>query len=141
MFVKLNHRHHKPARGQKWAVAAVDETGTIRGVAQCGRPVARAYDDGLTIEVNRTCADGFPNVNSFLYGACWRIARAMGYRKSITYTQEGESGVSLRAAGYEMVKVIEPRPGWAESSVKLKALRDEVGSGGVLRYLWVKSLG
>lgn len=59
------------------------------------------YDDGGTIEINRTCTEGFPNVNSFLLGACWKIAAAMGYCRILTYTEEGESGVSLRAAGYE----------------------------------------
>jgi hypothetical protein len=39
--------------------------------------VARHYDDGLTLEVNRTCTDGTRNANSMLYGAVWRAAKAM----------------------------------------------------------------
>ncbi len=66
---------------------------------QAGRPVARAFDDGLTLEVNRTCTDGTRNANSMLYGAVWRAARAMGYARCITYTQHDESGASLKAAG------------------------------------------
>jgi hypothetical protein len=139
-FVANLHRHHKPARGQKWAIAACDKGRVVHGVGQCGRPVARAYDDGLTCEVNRTCTDGSQNVNSCVYGACWRIAREMGYHTSITYTQEGESGVSLKACGYRFVKEIEPRPGWAASSVKLRALRDPVGTGDVGRTLWAISV-
>lgn len=105
-----------------------------------GRPVARVYDDGLTAEVNRAATDGCPNANSALYGAAWRVAQAMGYRKIITYTQEDESGSSLRGAGWERIRDIPPRKGWAESSVALKAIRDPVGSGGVGRTLWTKEV-
>jgi len=106
------------------------------GVACAGRPVARHFDDGLTIEVNRSCTDGARNANSMLYGAVWRAAKAMGYRRAITYTQAEESGASLRAAGWVRVKSIAPRGSWAESSVALKGLRDPVGNGGVERVLW-----
>jgi hypothetical protein len=71
-----------------------------------------------------------------LYGASWRAAKAMGYRRMITYTQADESGASLRAAGFVLVKTLEPRKSWAESSVALKGIRDPVGNGGVARCLW-----
>ena len=74
--------------------------GTLRGVAVIGRPSARAEDTGLTAEVTRTCTDGTSNVNSMLYGAARRVCRAMGYTRLITYTEAGESGVSLKAAGW-----------------------------------------
>jgi hypothetical protein len=106
------------------------------GVAMAGRPVARHFDDGLTLEVNRTCTDGTKNANSMLYGACWRAAKAMGYVRMVTYTQADESGASLRAAGFTKVKELAARAGWAESSVKLKDIRDPVGNGGVARVLW-----
>lgn len=35
-----------------------------------------------------------------LYGAAVRAARAMGYRKIITYILDTEHGASLRAAGF-----------------------------------------
>ena len=111
----------------------------MHGVATCGRPVARAYDNGLTIEVNRTCTDGASNANSFLLGACWRVAAAMGYTRILTYTQEEESGVSMAAAGWERGADRKARKGWAESSVKLRELRDPVGVGGVARILWSKT--
>ena len=38
-----------------------------------------------------------------LYGAAWRAARAMGYRKIITYTLASEDGASLRASGWKCV--------------------------------------
>ena len=134
-FVAQHHRHNKPPVGWKFGVSVVDGE-RIVGVATAGRPVARAFDDGLTLEVNRTCTDGAKNANSMLYGAVWRAAKAMGYKRCITYTQADESGASLRAAGFRRVRDIEPRKSWAESSVKLRAKRDPVGSGGVARTLW-----
>lgn len=138
VFVEQHHRHHKPARGCKFTIAVQDERGQMRGVAIISRPSARHYDDGLTFEVVRTCTDGCPNANSALYGAAWRAAKAMGCRRLITYTQEGESGASLRGAGWKLIAERKARGSWAESSVKLKGLRDPVGSGGVTRFLWEK---
>ena len=135
-FVEQHHRHHAGTRGCKWAIGVADESGQLRGVALCGRPVSRHLDDGLTVEVNRTCTDGCPNANSALYGACWRIAAAMGYRRMVTYTEEGESGASLLAAGMRRVRDIPARGSWAASSVALRHLRDPAGSGGVARTLW-----
>lgn len=72
----------------------------IRGVAVTGRPVSRHLDDGLTAEVTRLCTDGYPNTCSFLYAACARIAKEMGYEKILTYTLASENGASLRASGW-----------------------------------------
>lgn len=137
-FVERHHRHHEPPRGTKFCIGVRDEDGQLRGVAMVGRPVARALDDGRTAEVNRTCTDGCPNANSALYGAAWRAARAMGYLRLVTYTQESESGASLRGAGFYPVRVLAARKSWAESTAVegLRALRDPVGSGGVQRTLW-----
>jgi hypothetical protein len=137
-FCEDYHRHHASPRGCKFALGVVDNEGKLRGVALCGRPVARAFDDGLTLEVNRTATDGCFNANSALYGACWRVACAMGYRRLITYTQEGETGSSLTAAGLIKVGNLQPRGSWAESSVRLKHLRNPVGAGGMQRTLWEK---
>jgi hypothetical protein len=134
-FIALHHRHNKPPRGWKFGVA-VRRDDVLVGVATAGRPIARAFDDGLTLEVNRTCTDGTMNANSMLYGAVWRAGKAMGYRRGITYIQGDETGASLKAAGWVKVKDLPARPGWAESSVKLKETRDPVGNGGVYRQLW-----
>ena len=134
-FVKRWHRHNKPPRGHKFSIG-LQADGYLVGVAMCGRPISRHFDDGLTIEVNRTCTDGYPNANSALYGACWRAAKAMGYRRIITYTQQDESGSSLKAAGFVLVKRLPERKGWRDSSVKLKAMRDPQGNGNVPRVLW-----
>lgn len=134
-FVRLLHRHNKPPVGCKFCIG-VEEDNYLVGVAQCGRPVARALDDGLTLEINRTCTDGHQNANSKLYGACRAIAKAMGYRRVITYTQAGESGASLRAAGFVPVAELPARLGWAESSQKLRHIRDPGYAGGVSRTRW-----
>lgn len=134
-FIELHHRHSKPPRGWKFGIG-LQEGGAFVGVATAGRPVARAFDDGLTIEVNRTCTDGTRNANSMLYGAVWRAAKAMGYLRGITYTQHGESGASLRAAGWVRIKDLPARASWAASSVKQRDMRDAIGTGGVARTLW-----
>lgn len=136
-FVTAHHRHNKAPRGHKFSIA-VHQGEALVGVVMCGRPIARAFDNGLTIEVNRTCTTGEMNANSMLYGAAWRAAKAMGYRRAITYTQDGETGASLRAAGWRKVKRLPARGGWAESTkdARLKTMRDQVGNGGVERDLW-----
>jgi hypothetical protein len=69
-------------------------------VAVVGRPVARALDDGLTMEVTRLASDGHPNACSMLYAAARRAAEAKGYRRGLTYTLASEGGASLRAVGW-----------------------------------------
>lgn len=136
-YVREYHRHHKPVPGAKFAIGVITEyDATLHGCAIVGRPIARHFDDGLTAEVIRTATDGTPNANSALYGAAWRAAKAMGYRRLVTYTQEGETGASLRGAGWTVVAERPARKSWAESSVKLREKRDPIGSGGVARTLW-----
>jgi hypothetical protein len=136
-FVAEHHRHNKPPRGHKFSIGLRDGDRLV-GVAMAGRPVARNFDDGLTLEVNRTCTDGTSNANSMLYGAVWRAAKAMGYRRCVTYTQAAETGASLRAVGWRRVKELAPRKGWAASTSdqRLKAMRDQIGNGDVPRVLW-----
>lgn len=110
-FVKQHHRHHHPARGCCFVISA--QLGdAIVGVAIVGRPKARMLQDGFTAEVTRCCAVDLPRVVSsdgrshasgvvaMLYAACWRAARAIGYRRLVTYTLPSESGASLRGAGW-----------------------------------------
>lgn len=101
-FVEQHHRHHKPVVGHKFSIAASDGE-KIVGVAIVGRPVSRHLDDGWTLEVTRCCTDGTMNACSLLYGAAWRAARAMGYRKIVTYILESEHGSSLKASGYKCI--------------------------------------
>lgn len=99
-YINKYHRHHKATVGCKFCVCVKDENDQIHGVAVCGRPVSRRLDDAYTLEVNRVCTDGYRNACSMLYGACIRIAKAMGYRKVITYTLKSEDGASLRASNF-----------------------------------------
>lgn len=130
-FVTMWHRHHVPPRGHKFSIGIAREN-VLVGVAIVGRPVARGYDDGRTLEVARTATDGTPNANSKLYGAAWQAARALGYRRLVTYTQAGESGASLRGAGWRVVASRPPRAGWTTPSRP----REDRGVDGMARTLW-----
>jgi L-amino acid N-acyltransferase YncA len=104
-FVAAHHRHHRAPRGCRFVVG-LEETDESRivGVAVVGRPSARHLDDGRTAEVVRLCVlDHYPGACSKLYAACWRAARAIGYRRLITYTLPEEGGASLRGAGWRLV--------------------------------------
>ena len=101
-YVEQHHRHHGPVLGQKYSIGLSDGE-KIVGVAIVGRPVSRHLDDGWTLEVNRLCTDGTKNACSMLYAAAWRAARAMGYKRLVTYILESENGASLRAAGWKCV--------------------------------------
>ncbi|MFD7609677.1 XF1762 family protein [Streptomyces sp. NPDC059828] len=131
-FVAMWHRHNPPPVGMIFAVGAADDEGTLRGVAIVGRPVARHLDDGRTLEVTRTATDGTRNANSLLYGAAWRAAKALGYTRLITYTQGGEPGASLRAAGWRVLAQRPPRSGWSCPSRP----REQHGAEHIPRTLW-----
>jgi len=101
-FISREHRHHQAPVGGLFAIgAAID--GAIVGVVVVGRPVARMLADGWTVEVTRLATDGSRNACSMLYRAAWRAARAMGYRRLVTYTLPEEGGSSLRAAGFRLI--------------------------------------
>ncbi len=134
-FVTENHRHHPAPVGHKFSIGVADERSTVVGVAMVGRPVARHYDDGWTLEVNRTCTDGTPNANSMLYGAAWRAARAMGYHRLITYTRADEAGSSLKAAGWHIIAQRQARSGWGAPSRP----RVDTTDYGIQRTLWEAS--
>ena len=99
-IVSKLHRHHRPTRGCKFCIACVDENGDMVGVAITGRPIARRLDDGYTLEVLRVATDGTANACSFLLGRAARAAKAIGYKRILTYTLITEPGSSLRGAGW-----------------------------------------
>jgi hypothetical protein len=107
-YVERHHRHSVPVAGAKFALAAA-LAGEVVGVAIVGRPVARGLDDGWTLEVLRVCTRGARNACSFLYGRAWRAARALGYRRLVTYTRADELGTSLTAAGWRVVGEVTAR--------------------------------
>lgn len=130
-YVAAMHRHHGRPQGYRYAIGAACD-GQLVGVAIVGRPLARGLQDGWTVEVTRVCTDGTRNTCSLLYGAAWRAARAMGYRHAVTYTQDGETGASLRAAGWLLAAELRARRGWDMPSRR----RAPTGAEGVDRYRW-----
>lgn len=109
-YVREHHRHHGPVRGSKFALGASDGERLV-GVAI----VARMLQDGVTLEVVRVATDGTANACSLLYGAAWRAARELGYRRLITYTLAREPGTSLRAAGFQRAAEVAAQS-WSRAS-------------------------
>jgi hypothetical protein len=115
-FVRRLHRHNKPVLGSKFSIGVSEARcglcgpacdrpqECLVGVAIVGRPVARLLDDGFTVEITRVCTDGTRNACSMLYGACRKVAKAMGYERIFTYTLPEEGGASLKAAGFILDK-------------------------------------
>lgn len=102
-FVDEHHRHHAAPQGGLFAIG-LSEDDKVIGVAIVGRPVARMLQNGWTAEVTRLCVlEGYHNACSMLYSACWRAARAMGYRRLITYILDTENGASVKAGGFREV--------------------------------------
>lgn len=138
-FINAHHRHHRAPQGLKYSIGVEDTdrpgAPTLIGVAIVGRPVSRFLADKWTLEVTRTCTDGTFNANSKLYGACWGAAVKLGFRRLITYTQDGETGASLKAAGWTLLAERPARSGWHTPSRP----RRTSGTENVLRFVWVKT--
>ncbi len=99
-LVSRLHRHHKPVVGHRFSIGC-DHSGILVGAAIVGRPVARNSEQYSIAEVLRLVTDGTPNACSFLYGACARICREMGFEHIQTFVLDSESGISLVASGWE----------------------------------------
>lgn len=89
-------------RGHKYSIGCAKD-GEVVGVCTVGRPVARALDDGWTLELTRCCTDGTKNACSMLYAAAWRVAKGLGYKRLITYILDTEKGTSIKAAGWKEI--------------------------------------
>lgn len=68
-YVDQHHRHHGPVVGHKFSIGCSDGE-KIVGVAIIGRPVARHFDDGWTLEVNRLCTDHRRHTKRLLHALC-----------------------------------------------------------------------
>jgi hypothetical protein len=113
-FVAEHHRHNGPPLSWLFGAGlAVD--GELVGVVLVGRPLARPLDDGRTVEILRVCTLGDRNAASTLYGAACRAARALGYRRAITYTLRSEPGSSVRASGFELEAQLSKRKPWGNA--------------------------
>lgn len=105
-YVARLHRHHKPVQGHRFSIGVcigVRDIDCCVGCAIVGRPMARGCDPYRTAEITRLVTDGTSNACSFLYAACARICREMGFDKIQTYILESEPGTSLIAAGWIQV--------------------------------------
>lgn len=109
-FVARHHRTHRKKRIIARFAAGVARDERIVAVAITGNPKAKHLQDGWTAEVVRVCSiDTRPEGEhascacSMLYAASWRAARALGYRRIVTYTGQDEGGASLRGAGWTVI--------------------------------------
>jgi hypothetical protein len=99
-FVARHHSHSPAPQGWKFGCAIEDRLGLL-GVVMVGRPVARHLDDGQTLEVIRLCTLAHAqHVASRLLAAACRAAKALGYRRMVTYTPRDEEGTCCKAAGF-----------------------------------------
>ena len=144
-FVTTHHRHNKKTAGHKFSIGATLD-GELIGVAICGRPVARALDNGTTLEVLRVCIkDPAPrNACSYLYARCQKIWTAMGGEKIITYTLESEPGSSLKAVNWTVAATTKKRLAknlWNTRRPEhqgYKAVRESQLADGVIKNRWEK---
>jgi hypothetical protein len=135
-FVAAHHRHHQPPKGHKFSIGVADGE-VLVGVVVVGRPVSRVIAaEGGTLEVLRSATDGTRNANSMLYGAARKVTFALGFDRLITYTQDGESGASLRAAGFRVLARRPARAGWNMPSRP----RTDAAPTGIARTLWESAL-
>lgn len=107
-FVTKHHRHHAAPRIWRFGVG-LECDGVLVAVGLAGTPVARLLNDGYTLEVLRCCTLGHRNAASMVYGALANAAKALGYRRIVTYTRADEGGISLKAAGWKAVGVTAAR--------------------------------
>lgn len=99
------HRHHKPVLSHRFSIGCQADSGVLVGAAIVGRPVARMTPAYSVAEVTRLVTDGTKNACSFLYSACARIAREMGFDRIQTFILDSEAGVSVVAAGWVLDSV------------------------------------
>lgn len=142
-FVQAHHRHNgRTSRdGGKFALSC-EYGGRLVGVAIVGNPLSATYMDkekyGHVAEVLRTCVDDSApkNAVSFLYAACTRVCRELGYDVLISYTLLEESGASLRGAGW--THVADTRlvmPGWRKND-HLSGTREYQEVMGKQKHRW-----
>ena len=134
-FVQLHHRHLKAPVGSIFQIGLSKDSELV-GVVMVGRPVARHLDNGLNVEVNRSCViEGIKNGTSMLLGAAARAARELGYQYIITYTLDFEGGASLRAVGWKRESEHTSKNGWASREDRQLDMFPDTK-----KIRWVKSL-
>lgn len=132
-FVREYHRHLPPPLGAMFALG-IASNDLLVGVVLVGRPLARAMDDGTTLEVTRcaTSPAAPKGAGGKLYAQARRAAHALGYTRLITTTLQSESGASLRGAGFVQQELLAPRSGWDCNA--RKRLRGALDGTGKIRW-------
>ena len=108
-FIRKHHRHlPKPPAGWKFGGGAFDNDDNLIGVIWIGRPVARHYDDGSLLEINRLCTiPNIPNLNTQLIA--WAVKECKkNYKKVrglITYLRTYEKATVMQASNFFFVGV------------------------------------
>jgi hypothetical protein len=121
------HRHHKKCVGHRFSIGVFDDEEVGHGAAIVGRPIGGATEgvsQNHIAEVSRLVTDGTYNACSILYAASARAAKAMGYVWIQTYILQNEPGTSLKASGWEFVRLSHP-VGWSNGSRPRNKVVDE----------------
>lgn len=127
--VEALHSHHHAPPGALFCVGIADG-GRLACVVIVSRPVSRMLDATSTVaEITRCATDRTPHAASMAIAAATRAAIALGYRRLVSYTILGESGVSYRAAGWHVTDLVEPSQGWHS-----RAGRTITQGGGKVRW-------
>ena len=98
-FILKHHRHIDGIQGHRFSIGCIYKEKLV-GVAIAGRPISRYYDQSKVIEVTRLCTDGTKNASSFLYSACAKASKYLGYDRIQSYILESESGITLIASNF-----------------------------------------
>jgi hypothetical protein len=105
-WVKLVHRHLPNIQGGLFATSVWDGAKPVAMGIAVNPP--RVWLGTGRIVIGRVAAqpeltpvgDHAAPACTMVYGSLCRAAKALGYREAWTYTLPGESGASLRAAGF-----------------------------------------
>jgi hypothetical protein len=133
-LVKRLHRHHEPVNAHRFSIGALSGN-VLVGCAIVGRPVSYHYEQYKVCEVSRLATDGSANACSFLYGACAKTAKIMGFERIQTYTLPDESGKSLRGAGW-IDEGIRRSAAWTQRGKGVRRNKHPIGP----KRLWSKRL-
>jgi hypothetical protein len=99
-FVAKHHSHNHPPSVCVFQIGA-EVDGVLVGVVMAGIPNARRLaEKRVIIEITRVATDSTPNACSLLYARACQAARALGFRRAVTYTLASERGTALRATGW-----------------------------------------
>lgn len=137
-WVHQHHSHHEAPQGARFAVGVANGE-HLCVVALVGSPTAPELGADPTIaEVTRVASDGSTKgAASEAIRAASRMALAGGYRRLVSYTLLGESGLSYRAAGWRITGLSEggersrPSRRRAPSAQSGPKVRWEYGPGGL----------